>query len=433
MKVLCSLVVSAYCLLPVSAGCADWPQWRGPARDGVWKETGLVEKFDGPEIKVKWRAPVSNGYSAPTVAEGRVFVSDRITEPKSRERIHCFDAENGKPIWSIGYDCEYGAVQVPNGPRAQITVNQGRAYSLGATGMLYCLDAAKGTILWSHDCQTRFKIRMPDWGIASAPVVEGDLLIVMIGGSDGACLVALDKKTGKEKWRSLDDRATYSPPIVINQAGKRILVAWTAERIVGLNPADGKLIWEQPFPCKQNVDPCMAPEVKGDRLFVSAVYEGAMMLRLKTDSPGVEKLWEKNAQSPRMPQAALNTMFAAPVIDGDHVYGVDYFGELRCLDARTGERIWEDTTVIPKGNWASAHIVRNGDNYWILNEKGQLIIGKLSPKGYQEISRAQLIKPTRGQLNQRGGVTWSHPAYANQHVFARNDEELICASLKKDG
>jgi outer membrane protein assembly factor BamB len=432
-RILPASLLASCCLVPLAVGAADWPQWRGPARNGVWAETGLVEKFDGPEIKVKWRAPVSNGYSAPIVAGGRVFVTDLVKEPASQERVHCFDAETGKPIWTHAYDCQYGAIQVPNGPRASVAVSDGRVYSLGATGILYCFDAATGKIEWTHDCQKKYKIRMPDWGISAAPLVEGDLVVVMVGGEAGACLVAFDKKTGVERWHALDDRATYSPPIMIDQAGKRVLVAWTAERLVGLNPKDGKVYWSHPIECKQNVDPCMSPEVKGDKLFVSAVYEGAVMLKLKKDQLGVEKIWEKNAQSPRNPQAALNSMFAAPIIEGDHLYGIDYFGELRCLDAKTGDRIWENTTLMPKGNWASAHMVRNGDKIWILNEKGELIIAKLSPKGYEEISRAKLIKPTRGQLNQRGGVTWSHPAYANQHVFARNDEELICASLKKGG
>ena len=298
-----AIVLTAACLLPTAARAADWPQWRGPARDGVWKETGIVEKFAGPEIKVKWRAPVSNGYSAPIVANGRVLVTDLVKEPKSQERVLCFREADGKPLWTRAYDCNYGTIQVPNGPRACVAVSEGKVYSLGATGQLYCLNAADGKVVWHHDCQTEYKIRMPDWGISAAPLVEGNNVVVMIGGEGNACLVAFNKKTGKEQWRSLEDRASYSPPVMVNQAGKRVLVAWTGDRVVGLNPKDGKPYWSYPFECKQNVDPCMAPEIAGDKLFVSAVYEGALMLRLKTDSLGVEKVWEKNAQSPRNPRS----------------------------------------------------------------------------------------------------------------------------------
>ena len=117
------------------------------------------------------------------------------------------------------------------------------------------------------------------------------------------------------------------------------------------------------------------------------------------------------------------------MIDGDHIYGIDSYGELRCLTTATGERVWESQEVVPRARWSTAHIVRNGERYWIFNERGELLIVTLSPQGVQIHSRAQLIQPTRGQLNQRGGVVWSHPAFAYRHIFARNDEELICASL----
>lgn len=436
IKRICPLVLLAGSLLPartLSAAPAvpglDWPQWRGTDRDGVWKETGLIEKFDGPEIKVKWRKPIANGYSGPTVADGRVYVTDRIKEPKEQERVHCFNWENGEEIWSRAYDCTYKGISFDDGPRASVTVSAGRAYSLGAMGHLYCFDAAKGDIKWSHNLYTKYKIRMPDWGIAAAPILENGLVIVMIGGSKDACLAAFDAQTGKEKWHGLPDRATYSAPIVLTQGGKRVLVCWTAERIVGLDPATGKLYWEFPWPSLQNIDGITTPVIYKDRLFLSSVYEGALMLRLNPDKPAIQKVWEKKSNS-RLTDS-LHSMFATPILKNDVLYGINYYGELRCLNAKNGTVLWENTTVIPKAMWASGHLIQNLDRVWIFNEKGQLIIAKLSPQGYQEISRAQLIKPTKGQLNQRGGVAWSHPAFAYQHVFARNDEELICASLKK--
>jgi outer membrane protein assembly factor BamB len=410
----------------------DWPQWRGANRDGVWKETGIVSKFSGPEIKVKWRVPVSKGYSGPTVADGRVYVTDRQTDEKQVERVLCFDAETGKPLWSHTYDCIYKGISYPNGPRASVTVQDGRAYSLGTMGNLFCFDAKTGKILWSKDTYGEYKIRMPDWGIAAAPLVEGDLVIVMLGG-ENACLVAFDRKTGKEAWRALPDRATYSAPVVIEQGGKRILVCWTAARIAGLEPSTGKLLWEQPFPAVEGmpVDGVGTPSREGDLLLVSSVYKGTLLMRL-TDKPGVEKVWEKAGKSPEEPDV-LHSLIPTPILKGGHIYGINYFGELRCLDAKTGKRVWEETSIVPKAMWAAAHLIQHGDKVWLFTEKGELIIAELSPKGYKEISRAKLIAPTRGQLNQRGGVAWSHPAFAYQHVFARNDEELLCASLKAEG
>lgn len=417
--------------LPAATAGTDWPQWRGQKRDGVWKEQGLIRKFAGPQIKIRWRAPVSQGYSGPTVAAGRVYVTDRVVEPKSQERVHCFAWETGRLLWSHAYDCDYRGVSSPDGPRASVTVAGSNAYSLGSVGHLYCFDAASGKVRWNRDLQKEYGIRLPDWGIAAAPVIEGELLVVFISGKDGASLVALDKETGIERWRALNDRATYSAPVVIDQAGKRVLVCWTADRLVGLDPKTGKLFWEYPFPSRQTVDAVATPVVAGDRLFVSSVYEGSLMLRLRQDRLAVERIWPPEEQQSNSDEG-LHAMMATPLLVGGYVYGIDYHGQLRCLDARTGKRLWENTTVVPRANWATAHCVQNGDRIWIFNERGQLIIARFSPEGYEEFSRAQLLKPTLGQLPQRGGVCWSHPAYAYQHVFVRNDEELVCASLKEE-
>ena len=235
-------------LIPISSVLADeWPQWRGPARDGVWSETGILEAFDGPEIPVRWRVPIGSGYSGPSVADGRVYVTDRLTKPKQVERIHCFAWETGKLIWSYTYDCEY-RIEYVAGPRATVTVHNGLAYSLGAMGHLHCFDAATGELKWKRDLKTDYNIAMPTWGIASAPIVEGPNLIVQIGGTPGACIVAFDRETGAERWKALDDKASYSAPIVITQGNARVLVCRTAESIVGLNPKTGGVYWRHPFP-----------------------------------------------------------------------------------------------------------------------------------------------------------------------------------------
>ena len=169
--------------------------------------------------------------------------------------------------------------------------------------------------------------------------------------------------------------------------------------------------------------------VQGDRLFVTSAIDGSLMLRLHADRLGVEKLWLRKGRND-VDTDALHSLISTPLMEGEYVYGIDLNGELRCLDAKTGERVWESLAAVPKAKWAAAHLVKNGDRTWILNERGQLIIARLSPKGYEEISRAQLIRPTMGQLPQRGGVVWSHPAFAHRHVFIRNDEELVCASLQ---
>jgi outer membrane protein assembly factor BamB len=424
-----ALTAMLFVLHTTATNADDWPQWRGPNRDGVWKEQGLLEKFEGPQIKIRWHVPISSGYSGPTVAGGRVYVTDRVLEPKAQERVHCFDWRTGRRLWSYAYDCDYGGVSYADGPRASVTIDHGRAYSLGAVGHLFCFDAARGTVLWSKDLNREYRIRMPIWGIAAAPLIDGDLVIVQIGGSDDACLVAFEKLSGKERWHALRDGANYSAPIVIQQAGKRVLICRTAERVVGLDPQTGALRWEYPYPSRQMPLAIATPVVDGERLFLCGFYDGSLMLRLPRDRTAVEKLWQRSGPNERTTDA-LHSIISTPLLVGDYLYGVDSYGELRCLDARTGDRLWESRDAVPRSRWATIHFVRNGDRVWMFNERGQLIIARLTPRGFEEISRAQLIRPTTGQLPQRSGVCWSHPAYAYRHVFARNDEELVCASLE---
>jgi len=406
----------------------DWPQWRGPGRDGVWNETGIVDRFAGPQIPLRWRVPVGSGYSGPTVAGGRVYLTDRQTEPREVERILCFDWQTGQKLWGHEYLCSYANVQYKAGPRASVTLAGGRAFALGTMGHLHCCDAATGEVLWKKEPGRDYDVRVPVWGVASAPLVEGERLFVQIGAADGACVVALDAQTGEEKWRALDDRASYSAPIMIQQAGRRVLVCWTGENVVGLDPASGKTFWKHPSPPKQMVINVPTPVVDQNRLFVTAFYDGSLMLRLDQDEPRVEQLWRRCGPSERETDS-LHAMISTPILEGDYVYGVDSYGQLRCLDARNGDRIWEDLTAVPSARWSTIHIVRNGRRIWMFNERGELLISELSPKGFHQISRAKLIEPTTEQLPSRGGVCWSHPAFAYKHVFARNDRDLVCASL----
>jgi len=413
-------------VLPLAAD--DWPQWRGPNRDGVWHETGIVERFAEPQLAIRWRAPISSGYSGPTVADGRVYVSDRLTEPAEAERVLALDAETGRLLWTHSYECRYVDVGYTAGPRASISIDEGRAYALGTMGHFTCLDAATGSVLWQKDLLDEYAAQPPIWGIAASPLVDGDLVLVMIGGAEGAGVVALDKKTGAERWRALDDKASYSAPIIVQQAGRRVLVCWTGDNVAGLDPASGEVFWKYPFKPAKMVINVPTPVVDGDRLFVTAFYDGSLMLRLHGSEPGVERIWRRQGRSERDTDA-LHAMISTPLLQGDYVYGVDSYGELRCLDARTGDRIWEDLTATPPARWSNIHMVRNGERIWMFNERGELIISTLSPQGFHEISRAKLIEPTTAQLKRRDGVCWSHPAFANRHVFARNDRELVAASL----
>ena len=414
------------------ASADDWPQWRGANRDGVWREDGVIEKFKDATITPRWTMPIGAGYSGPTVAAGRVYVTDRLVEPTQRERVHCFDERTGKLIWSDSYDCLYDGVSYEAGPRAAVTVQDGVAISLGAMGNLRVYDTTSGELRWESPLNERFDIKMPIWGIAAAPLVYDKLIIAHIGGTPDACVVALDLATGQEVWRALSDRASYSAPILVRQADQDVLVVWTGDNVVGLKPTTGEVFWKYPLAPAQMVIAVATPIVDANRLFVTSFYDGSAMLSLPSDRLAVEEIWRRKGADEQHTDA-LHSIISTPIFGGDYVYGVDSYGELRCLDAKTGDRKWEDLTATPKARWSNIHFVRNGENVWMFNEMGELIISRLSPDGFQEISRAKLIKPTTPQLSRRGqGVCWAHPAFANRHVFARNDEEIVCASLEAD-
>ncbi|HEY2148332.1 MAG TPA: PQQ-binding-like beta-propeller repeat protein, partial [Pirellulales bacterium] len=392
-----ALATTCVCLSGTRAD--DWPQWRGPHRDGVWHETGIVEKFADKELQPLWHAAVGPGYSAPTVADGRVYLTDRL-EGKKGERIVCLDAKTGDTLWTHSYERRY-SIDYSDGPRAAVTVDSGRAYSLGAMGDLNCLDAAKGDVVWKKDLLAEYKIRLPIWGITAAPLVEGNLLIVEIGGEE-ACIVAFNKLTGEEKWKALDDRTGYAAPIIIEQAGRRLLVCWTGDNIAALDPANGELLWKLPFKPTQMVLNVATPVVHDDRLFFTAFYDGSLMARLDRDKPAADVVWRRRGKSEQNTDA-LHSIISTPYFDGENVFGVDSYGELRCLDAKTGERIWESRDAVPRARWATIHFIKNGDRMFLFNDRGELIIAHLDRDGYHEISRTKIIEPTTGQLDDGRG------------------------------
>ena len=405
----------------------DWPQWRGPNRDGIWRERGIVERFASSELTPKWRVPIGSGYCGPTVSHGRVYLMDLVIRPTTMERIHCFDEQSGKKLWSHEYECAYGRVQYPAGPRASVTIVGGKAYALGSTGRLHVLDAASGSILWQKDLDQQYSIDLPNWGITAAPLIHKNLVILHIGGR-GACVVALNKDTGDEAWRALSDPAQYSAPIIVQQADQPVVICWTGGSVAGLAAATGKVLWRYEWKPRKMPIGVATPVVEGDRVFFTSFYDGSLLLRLRGDNPDVEKLWQIAGRDEQNTEA-LHSIISTPVFENGYIYGVDSYGELRCLDAADGHRVWENKTAVPTARWSTIHFVKNGERYFLFNERGELIIARLSPKGYDEISRAKLLEPTEEQLRQRGGVCWSHPGFANKHIFARNDKELVCASL----
>ncbi len=460
MRLLASLAVLAV------AGVVradDWPQWMGPNRDGVWKETGLVEKFPEGGPKVLWEARVGQGYAGPAVAAGKVYLLDRVLAAgektpaggfdeavvKGGERVLCFDAQSGKQLWEHTYPCTY-RISYAAGPRCTPSVGGDRVYTLGAMGDLLCLDAGSGKVVWSKNFPGDFGAKVPVWGFAAHPLVDGDKLICLVGGTDGRLVMAFDKKTGAEKWRSLSYESGdfgYSPPVIYTLAGRRQLVIWTPKALNGLDPETGKRLWSVPFEAKASLTAPM-PRAAGDEVFVTSFYNGSMLVRVTPD--GATAVWRSKAKGEKPNQTTdLSSIIPTPVLKGGYVYGVCSYGELRCVELQTGKRVWE-TMRATRGpltpervrenpepsvgspwseRWANAFLVENGDRFVLFNEQGELILARLSPSGYEEVSRAQVLKPTNKMAGRP--VVWTYPAFADKCVFARNDEKLVCVSLAR--
>ena len=417
----------------------DWPEWRGAGRTGVWNETGILETFPATGLTVRWRTPIHAGYAGPSVAGGRVFLTDsrRTVGNRAIERALALDEQTGAVLWTQEWPVDYTGLQLiyAIGPRATPTVDGDRVYVLGAMGRLLALDAATGKVAWQKDFVRDFDASIPSWGMSGAPLVDGDRLIALVGGEPNAKVVAFNKHTGEEIWRALssDWEPGYNQPTIIRHAGVRQLIIWHPRAVSALDPATGKTYWE----VASEVDMGMTvatPVHHGSHLLVTSFYNGARMLKLDDDKPGARMLWAGKSNS-EVATDAIHSTISTPVIDGDYVYGIDSHGELRCLELATGKRVWESMALVKdRARWATAFLVRNGDRYFINNDRGELVIAKLSPQGFHEISRTQLIEPTHPYARRRelGAVHWSHPAYANKHVFVRNDKEILKASLAKE-
>ena len=330
---------------------------------------------------LKWSVNIATGYSQPTVADNRVYVTDRLDDPEEIERVHCFDFETGEKLWSHQYPAIYN-IAYKSGPRAAVLIDRSwgavsRAYGLGGVGHLHCFDAKNGEIIWKRDLATEYQIEMPRWGIAASPMIEGDSLFLQIGGTSGACVIALNKRTGEELWRAIDDDASYAAPIIIDQAGQRVLVVYTADKLFGLNPETGKPFWSYLMPGSKwpigISTPILTAYQGKSYLFTTNAHVGSALLLLDEEETAITVIWHRNDTRS---SDNLHSLIPTPYIKDGYIYGTHQKGELRCLELLTGKQVWESTEAVDPDRFAcSISSARRSSG-------SSMIDSELSPEGF---------------------------------------------------
>lgn len=413
----------------------EWPQWMGPKRDNIWREEGIIDAFPSGGPKLVWKAPIAWGYAGPAVSGGKVFVTDYESKANLKdgnfsrksfegtERILCLNESDGSVRWMHKYPVTY-AISYPSGPRCTPLVQDGKVYTLGGEGHLICFDVESGKVIWSKDLKKEYDTKSALWGYASHPLIDGQKLICLVGGK-GSHTVAFDKDTGKEIWRSQTaPEQGYSPPSIIEAAGVRQLIIPRPDAVASLDPETGKLLWSVPYEAS-NGSIIMTPIRVGDYLFVGGYSNKNLLLKLNTDKPGAEVVWYNKGNH------GISPVNVQPFLDDGTIYGFDQKGDLFGVEIPSGKRLFTTPQPISKraSGSDSAFFVKQGNRFFFFTEKGDLVIGTLSPKGFKETSRAHLLEPTNDAFGR--AVVWCVPAFANKRIYVRNDKEIFCFDLSK--
>ncbi|MFO1095620.1 MAG: PQQ-binding-like beta-propeller repeat protein [Planctomycetaceae bacterium] len=423
-------------LVSVAVYADDWPQWMGPHRDGLWQETGVIDSIPDSGLTVKWRTPVGLGYAGPAVAGHRVFVLDyQLTDGKvaanpgtsdklaGRERLVCLNADTGEILWEHGYDQPY-SISYGSGPRTTPTVDGDHVYALGAEGRLSCVAADGGKLVWEHDLKQEYGAATPYWGHSAHPLVHGNLLISLVGGDDSG-VVAFEKQTGKEVWRALSGKEIgYCPPTMATGTKTPQLLIWLPSEIHGLNPETGAVLWSVPLKPDFGMS-IAAPAQQGRFAFVAGVRNQSVLLELADDAAKPKELWRGTGST------SVSTSHTGILIVDNTIFGCDDKGWLRAVDLPTGDRLWETlaaTKLERPANYGTVFEVKNGDRWFLFADNGDLAVAEIDRNGYHEHGRFHVLEPTADAFGR--AVVWSHPAFAQRCLFARNDKEIVCVSLE---
>jgi outer membrane protein assembly factor BamB len=389
------------------ASAAEWPQWRGPNRDNLSRETGLLKEWPEGGPPLAWKAKgIGRGYSTVSVAGGRIFT---MGDGGDASYVHALSPDGGRRLWSAKVGKPGGDYP---GTRSTPTVDGGRVYALGQHGDLVCLDAASGREQWRKSFTKDFGGKMMSgWGYAESVLVDGDHVVCTPGGPKGT-IVALDKDTGKTVWRTkgFTDSAAYCSIVVAEIGGVRQYVQMTDAGVVGVAADGGKVLWRAPRKGETAVIP--TPLVKGELVFVSSGYGvGCNLFRITPTSGGklnAEQVYQNNE---------MENHHGGMVVVGDHVYGSSDPGILKCVELKTGKEVWHDRSV-GKGSVAYAD-----GNLYLRGEAGPVALVEATPAGYRE-------KGTFEQPDRSHDAAWPHPVVAGGKLYLRDQDVLLCYDVK---
>ena len=380
-----------------------WTDFRGPARDGHYDESGILTQWPSGGLPLLWKQPVGGGYASFVVAEGLAFT---IEQRRHQEVVAAYDVETGRELWTHDWNAEFIESMGGDGPRATPTWDAGRLYALGAEGDLHCLEARTGKLIWSKNILSDNGAQNLQWGMSGAPLIVDEKVIVLPGGTSGKSVVAYNKLTGAPIWKSLNDRAAYASPMLVTLAGKQQIIVVTASRIVGLEVEDGSLLWEYPWDTQSGINISQPIVIDKNRFFISSGYgKGAALVEVSGSGNrfAARKVWENSL---------MKNKFNSSVLYNGYVYGLDE-GILTCLDVETGERKWKG------GRYGYGQVILASGHLIVTTEQGELVLVKATPDQYTELAKFSAIE----------GKTWNYPAIANGRLLVRNQTQMACFNL----
>ncbi len=383
----------------------EWPQWRGPNRDGISKETGLLKQWPSQGPPLEWKASgAGQGYSSMAISQGRLFTMGAEGE---REFVVAFDVKSGKPLWVTAHGSRFKNDR-GDGPRGTPTVEGDRLYALGGSGDLSCLETATGKTIWSINLLEKFNASNAHWGLSESPLIVGDRVLVNAGGPD-ASIVALNKEDGSVIWKSQSDRAGYSSAMLLEVGGIRQAVFFTANRTLGVDVRDGRLLWDYSRAANRTAN-IATPIVRNNRVFVSSDYgTGCALLELKPDGNGI------TAHEVYF-NGDMKNHHSSSVLVGDALYGFSS-AILTAMRFDDGKVLWKDRSV-GKGS-----LVYADGGLYCFSENGVVGLVEASPEAYREKGRFS--------ITQESLPTWSHPVVAGGHLYLRDQDTIYSFDVRE--